>query len=1014
MVGPDLRRFLCQAFATALFSLAGAATAANAQAVSFAGAQSDLTTSLSSPYGVAVDARGDVFVADSGNGRILEFPVDRAGPFAVPTSGLPTGSSASTAVGVDPFGDVFVVDTNDNRLVEIPPGVEQFTLTNASGLNTPIGLAVIPGNVYIADLGNNRVVKVPVQGGSESTVPITGLSQPYDVAVDSLGDLLIADWGNNRVIRYSPATTQFNVVASGLNGPQGVAVDSAGNTFLSDSGNNRVLMVPGGGGDPIPVGSGFSMPTDLAIDSAESLYIADTSNNRVVQLQLQSVNFGAAGICTAQQTAPQSCGKLITLTFNVTASGTLGPTQTRTLGTTGLDFLVSGSGSCSGAATQGTQCSVDVVFAPRFAGLRKGAVEITDSMGKVIATTYVSGYGLGPQIAYGSGAQSVVGSGLNEPLGLAADESGNLYIADDFNNRVLKVTSKGVQTTVGTGFSKPAALALDGAGNVFVADWGNNRVVKVPADGSAQSVVAAGLAGPQSVAVDRAGNLFIADTNSSRILEVPASGAPQLEIGTGFSFPHGVIVDFAGNVFVADFGNKRVVEVPAGCTSADCQVTIGTGFSGPQGLVLDGAGNLLVADYYNDRVVEIPADGSSPRTVGSNLKGPQDLAMDAAGNLFISESGVNSVVRLSRSAPSQLVFPTRTLVNTPDSPDGPLTLEIENIGNQPLVFATPGSGSNPSYSSGFPANTGDTNLCRAALNLQPGSTCDLSMEFKPIFGGLNNGFVQMTDNALNQVNATQSISLLGTGFQKQTISFPPITTTEYALSKLALKATATSALAVVFASTTAKVCTVAGATAKLLAGGTCTIIASQPGNIAYSAAPAVSRSFTVLRINQTVAFPAIAAKEHALTSLKLKATASSGLAVSLASTTTRICTVAAGVASLHSIGTCTVTASQSGNSIYKAAASVSRSFKVLGASQTIAFAAIAAQKAGGKIALKATASSKLAVTFASATPAVCKVSGTSAVMVSAGTCSITASQKGNQVYAAAPPVKRSFPVTKHS
>jgi len=124
-----------------------------------------------------------------------------------------------------------------------------------------------------------------------------------------------------------------------------------------------------------------------------------------------------------------------------------------------------------------------------------------------------------------------------------------------------------------------------------------------------------------------------------------------------------------------------------------------------------------------------------------------------------------------------------------------------------------------------------------------------------------------------------------------------------------------------------------------------------------------------------------------------------------------VCTVSGTTASLISYGTCTIQATQAGNSEYFAAPSVSRSFGVGHASQTIAFPAIASQTKGTQLHLSATATSGLAVSFASTTSAVCTVSGTTASLVATGTCTIQATQAGSNEYFAAPAVSRSFTVT---
>jgi hypothetical protein len=149
------------------------------------------------------------------------------------------------------------------------------------------------------------------------------------------------------------------------------------------------------------------------------------------------------------------------------------------------------------------------------------------------------------------------------------------------------------------------------------------------------------------------------------------------------------------------------------------------------------------------------------------------------------------------------------------------------------------------------------------------------------------------------------------------------------------------------------------------------------------------------------------------TPLTLTATATSGLAVSFASTTTSTCTVAATTATFIAAGTCSIQATQPGNSTYAVATPVSQSFTVNPkplTAQTITFNPIPAQTVGTPLTLTATATSGLAVSFASTTTSICTVSATTATFLSAGTCSIQATQPGNATYAAAAPVAQSFTV----
>ena len=197
------------------------------------GVQTTVGSGLSNPQGVAVDGAGDVFIADTGNNRVVEVPAGGGAQTTVPAIGL----NDPPGVGVDGAGDVFIADPNNNQVVEVPAGGGAQT-TVGSGLYYPFGVAVDgAGDVFIADPNNNRVVEVPAGGGAQTTVG-TGLSYPEGVAVDGAGDVFIADGGNNRVVEVQrseaptfsfAATVVFN---TSTDSPQSVTVQNIGNQLL--------------------------------------------------------------------------------------------------------------------------------------------------------------------------------------------------------------------------------------------------------------------------------------------------------------------------------------------------------------------------------------------------------------------------------------------------------------------------------------------------------------------------------------------------------------------------------------------------------------------------------------------------------------------------------------------------------------------------------------------------------------------------------------------------------------
>lgn len=727
---------------------------------------------------------------------------------------------------------------------------------------------------------------------------------------------------------------------------------------------------------------------------------------------------------TLTSTSPQVCtvtGNLVTLV----ASGTCtivanqagnstyapAPTVTQTFVVTDFPALIgapigngvsgfSGSGGPASAASLATPYGVALDAAGNIYVADAGDDVVwkvqTNGTISVFAGTGVAGYG-------GDGGPATAAQ-LNVPLGITVDAAGNVYFADSNNMVVRRVSTTGIITTVAgngsetengdggpatsAGLIYPRGVAFDSAGNLYIAD--DYRVRKVAATGVITTVAGNGVSGTGTVP-------FAGDGG-------PATSAP-------LNGPAGILIDAAGNLYVADSGDQRVRKVSAtgiittiagGGTGGDGGPATAASLNTPVGLALDSAGSLFIADNGTNTVRMVSASGIISTVVGNGSAGysgnggpvlaaalnqPSMIALDSVGDLYIADSG-NSVVReaFGIAAPGNATVTTTNAVI--------LSGQAATLGVSYL-----GSGT-PSYQ-WYQGVRGSTAL--------PISGARGATYVTPVLTSSTTYWVQVTlANGVTEASATITVTVL----QPQQISFSAPGNQTLGTGPLALSATASSGLTVVFTSTTPTVCTVSGSTATLLSAGTCTIAANQSGSATYAAAPQVTQSFTVAQAAQSINFPAIPAQTLTTSSVTISAAATSGLPVSFATQTPSVCTVAGSVVSLLGAGTCTLTASQAGSTIYAPAPQVTQSFTVGLASQTIAFAAIGAQMLStGTVAVAPVASSGLPVLLTSQTSATCSVNGYTISLVATGICTIAANQAGNAVYAPALPVLQSFSIS---
>jgi sugar lactone lactonase YvrE len=312
-----------------------------------------------------------------------------------------------------------------------------------------------------------------------------------------------------------------------------------------------------------------------------------------------------------------------------------------------------------------------------------------------------------------SSAAVTTATGMNDPSDAAQDSAGNLYVVDFGNHRVLQykppftngmaasvvfgqpdfVTA--ICTTTQNGLCNPNGAAFDHSGNLWVADFGNSRILKyVPpfATGMNASLVigqpdfttsggtttSTGLAEPEFIAFDGSGNLWTTDTFNNRVLKyVPpftTAMAASLVIGqtdfvssgvaltaSGLDFPTGIAFDRAGNLWVGDSGNSRVLAyVPAFATGMSATLVLGqpdfvtaafnitqNGFGSPFGLDFDSKGNLVVADLEGNRTMAFkPPFTTDQLAVG--VLGQPDFVTSTATTTAVGQDHPFSVRALYR------------------------------------------------------------------------------------------------------------------------------------------------------------------------------------------------------------------------------------------------------------------------------------------------------------------------------------------------------------------------------
>ena len=854
---------------------------ATAQTAHFIDAEAVIRGGLENPAGVVVDAAGKIYFAVSATNQVL-LETPSVNGYMETTIG--SGLNQPQGIAIDAQGTLYIADTNNHRVLKETPSGGVYTQSIvASGFEAPVGVAVdASGNLFITDSDLNVVFKETVSGSTyvKSTV-VSGLSGPFGIAVDGSGNLYLCDTGNERALKETRSGSSYiqSTIGSGFRNPGGIAVDLSGNVYIADGASSSVFKETLSGStysqSTLPVVSYLSGPNGLAVDSGGNVYITDeqglasSAQGQLFKEMPDGANFGSVSVAN---TSPE-----ISLLFKFDTGGVLGNVNVVTQGAENLDFISNGGLTCipTFSYTAGQTCATTVTLSPTVPGFRYGAVNLVDNSGNTFATGYVYGNGVGPQANFKasgvSSTQKVVpfsSAGESSPYAIAVDTTGSVYIADSNNNRVLKETLSGgayTESEIGSGLNSPAQIAIDGSGNVYIADSGNGRVVKETLNAGvySQTVVNSGYSSPNGVAVDGDGNVYVADTLNDRVLKLTLIGNSYTQAvlpASGLSTVFGLAVDGAGNVYIADTGNDRVVkETPSGTSYT--QSVVASGLNDPFGVAVDGFGDVFISQFYASYIREErpAAAGQYSETVPptTGLNAPYGIAVDGLGNVYVSDVGNEQVYKEDYADAPSITFDSTNVGST--SADTPIYVELFNIGNAPMYFPVPATGTNPGVSSNFTLNPSALFSCplvpagaMAAGMLNANSSCSLAVGFSPTAPGTLTGSIAVTDDSLNAGSpgyATQSILLSGIGIGPQAITFPPpASPVNNGVPPITLSATGgASGNPVVFSviSGPGTVSGTNGTTLTITDSGTVVVAANQAGNANYAAATQVTQSIVV-------------------------------------------------------------------------------------------------------------------------------------------------------------------------
>lgn len=793
---PSLLRLLLLAFLALLPCLASAQ-------VTYGG-DAPIATGFNTPASLAEDNFGDIFLSDL-SGTIYWFAPDSAGKYASYTT-IASGVSDIQYLSVNAEGSLLFVDITDGstsslRVYEKNSGAFSLLKTVAPGPAAAFPIAVdSTSNIAVTD-ANNSVLYFgnynSLPTSNFSNLGVLGYMPTYAAAVSPDDNIFLAGQvgttygmaefektGSNSWTPLGPASME----AFSSDIVQSLALDGFSNLYAAIPGTNSIVEMADTHDINYSLSSALGSLTAnyVGADRFGNLAHIDTSSGTLsVDVRYPAIDFGTVAVgssttkslfVTVTAATAEEAGLLINNLVVAPATSDYSESVPST--------------TCLNTATNTWFCGIPIAFSPQGPGYRTDSVSVLGPGGSVLTTVYLSGKGTGPLGVLGFG-ETIIGQAgtalngitLQSATGVAADPQGNIYVLDQTAAKVIKYTRTGSGTYTGkamsiTGISLTTPglnyIAVDGAGNIYT-DQGTS-IVKIDSSGAASTMsFGITLGAVSGLFADSYGTLHISDNVNSQVVMVPALGSGVVEKSSsgakfaGLVNEPGSFLNLASLAY-APFGPTFAVETQSQKIDEFGFPVGGYQFSfsySPRQLAFDTAGNIVFANAATSSYVAYNPTASSTFSLPISPPAgcaPDSLIQTEAGDYVASSSACGEVIVYPAQSSASLAFnPTQTGATSSDSPK---TLNLYNIGTDPLAFSVPASGTNPSISTNFLAGAGDTcpsiSSGGASSSVASESSCTLSVSFQPQSAGSPlTGSLAITDNNLNQTGAVQTVSLSG-------------------------------------------------------------------------------------------------------------------------------------------------------------------------------------------------------------------------------------------------------------